>query len=54
MDKLDLKFKVNNPNSAEDTADKIFKFFIITNKDIVDDVIKEFTDDNEQSVNHSA
>lgn len=40
MDKVKLKYKFNNPNSAEDTADKLIELFVEANKPKVEEVIK--------------
>ena len=41
MEKNSISYKFVNPNSAEDTAEMLFKFFIEVNKPIVDEAMKK-------------
>ena len=52
MDKTKLKYKFNNQNSAEDTADILLKLFVEANKPMVEEVIKNKL--KELSESHSA
>ena len=50
MSKVKLKFKFNNPNSAEETAEMLLKLFIETNKPKVEEAIKNAVSDSEKTV----
>lgn len=52
VDKTKLKYKFNNQNSAEDTADILLKLFVEANKPMVEEVIKNKL--KELSESHSA
>ena len=52
MDKAKLKYKFNNQNSAEDTADILLKLFVEANKPMVEEVIKNKLKESTES--HSA
>ena len=41
MAKIKLKYKFNNPNSAEDTADMLRELFVEANKPRVEEAIKD-------------
>ena len=41
MAKIKLKYKFNNPNSAEDTADMLIELFVEANKPRVEEAIKD-------------
>ncbi|MBR6509981.1 MAG: hypothetical protein IKT38_05190 [Clostridia bacterium] len=52
MDKTKLKYKFNNLNSVEDTANILLKLFVEANKPMVEEVIKNKL--KELSESHSA
>lgn len=52
MAKISLKYKFNNQNSAEDTADILLKLFVEANKPMVEEVIKNKLKESTES--HSA
>ena len=54
MAKMTLKYKFNNPNSVEDTAEQLLKLFIEVNKQKVDEIIKNAVDDGEKTASHPA
>lgn len=49
-----LNYKFNNPNSAEETAEMLIKFFVEVNKPKVDEAIKKFAETSEETAGHSA
>ena len=52
MAKISLKYKFNNPNSVEDTAEMLLKLFIEANKTKVEEVIKNAVNDSEKVASH--
>lgn len=52
MAKISVKYKFNNQNSAEDTADILLKLFVEANKPMVEEVIKNKLKESTES--HSA
>ena len=52
MAKISLKYKFNNQNSAEDTADILLKLFVEANKPMVEEFIKNKLKESTES--HSA
>ena len=52
MAKISLKYKFNNPNSVEDTAEMLLKFFVEVNKPKVEMAIKNAEADNEKKASH--
>lgn len=46
MAKITLKYKFNNPNSAEDTAEMLLKLFVDANKPKVEEAIKNKVNDS--------
>ena len=52
MSKVTLKYKFNNPNSVEDTAEMLLKLFIEANKAKVEEVIKNAVNDSENTASH--
>ena len=50
--KISVKYKFNNQNSAEDTADILLKLFVEANKPMVEEVIKNKLKESTES--HSA
>lgn len=52
MARISLKYKFNNQNSAEDTADILLKLFVEANKPMVEEVIKNKLKESTES--HSA
>ena len=52
MAKICVKYKFNNQNSAEDTADMLLKLFVEANKPMVEEVIKNKLKESTES--HSA
>lgn len=54
MSKITLNYKFNNPNSVEDTAEMLLKFFVEANKQKVEKAIKSTADNDKIAVSHSA
>ena len=54
MAKLTLKYKFNNPNSVEDTAEMLLKLFIEVNKPKVEEAIKIAMEDSNKTSSHPA
>ena len=54
MRKRTLNYKFNNPNSEEDTAEFLLKFFVEVNRSKVERAIKSITDNGEKPESHPA
>lgn len=54
MSKVTLKYKFNNPNSVEDTAEELLKLFIEANKPKVEEAIKNAVDNSIKTTSHPA
>lgn len=54
MGKINLNYKFNNPNSAEDTAEMLLKLFVKANSEKVERAIKSATECGENKISHSA
>ncbi len=54
MEKSNLKYTFNNPNSVENTAEMLIDFIVDVNKQRVDEAIKKFAETSEETVSHSA
>lgn len=54
VSKITLNYKFNNPNSVEDTAEMLLKFFVEANKQKVEKAIKSTADNDKIAVSHSA
>lgn len=54
MSKVTLKYKFNNPNSVEDTAEELLKLFIEANKPKVEEAIKSAVDNSTNTTSHPA
>lgn len=54
MSKVTLKYKFNNPNSVEDTAEMLLKLFIEANKPKVEEAIKNAVDNSIETTSHPA
>lgn len=54
MSRLELNYIFNNPNSAEETAEMLIKFFVEVNKPKVDEAIKKLAETSEETAGHSA
>lgn len=52
--KIRLNYSFNNPNSVEDTAEMLLKFFIEANKPRVEKAIKTAVQNSEKAMSHSA
>ena len=52
--KIRLNYSFNNPNSVEDTAEMLLKFFIEANKPRVEKAIKTAVQSSEKTMSHSA
>lgn len=52
--KIRLNYSFNNPNSVEDTAEMLLKFFIEANKPRVEKAIKTAVQNSEKTMSHSA
>ncbi len=52
MKKKTLNYKFNNPNSEDDTADMLIKFFIEAKKSKAEEVIKKAVDDSNKTDSH--
>lgn len=49
-----MNYKFNNPNSEEDTAEMLIKFFVEVNKPKVKEALKKFAEKSEEKPGHSA
>jgi hypothetical protein len=47
-----LNYTFNNPNSVDETAEKLFELFIEANKPKVDEIIKNAVNDSEKTESH--
>lgn len=54
MGKINLNYKFNNPNSAEDTAELLLKLFIDANKPKVEEAIKNAVNNSVETISHPA
>lgn len=54
MGKIRLSYSFNNPNTTDDTAEMLLKFFIEANKPRVEKAVKNAVDNSEKTMSHSA
>ena len=47
MSKIKLNYKFNNPNSVDDTAEMLLKFFVEANKKKVEEAIQNAIKDSD-------
>lgn len=54
MAKCKLNYTFHNPNSVDDTAEMLIKFFVEVNKPKVDEALKKLAEKSEKKLGHSA